>query len=38
MANEKRPHEKMLNIISYERNANPNHNEIPLYPLGCYNN
>ena len=24
-------HEKMLNITHYQRNANQNHNEVPLY-------
>ena len=31
-------HEKMLNITHYQRNANQNHNEIPLHASqdGCY--
>ena len=31
-------HEKMLNIIHYQRNANQNHNEVPLHTSqdGCY--
>ena len=24
-------HEKMLNFTNYQRNANQNHNELPLY-------
>ena len=30
--------EKMLNITHYERNANQNHNEVPLHASqgGCY--
>ena len=31
-------HEKMLNITHYQRNANQNHNEVPLHASqdGCY--
>ena len=31
-------HEKMLNITHYQRNANQNHNEVPLHDSqdGCY--
>ena len=31
-------HEKMLNITHYQRNANQNHNEVPLHANqdGCY--
>ena len=31
-------HEKMLNIIHYQRNANQNHSEVPSHasPNGCY--
>ena len=31
-------HEKMLNITHYQRNANQNHNEVPLHisQNGCY--
>ena len=32
------PHEKMVNITHYQRNANQNHNEVPLHTSqdGCY--
>ena len=31
-------HEKILNITHYQRNANQNHNEVPLHTSqdGCY--
>ena len=31
-------HKKMLNITHYQRNANQNHNEVPLHANqdGCY--
>ena len=31
-------HEKMLNIIHYQRNANQNHNEVPFHTSqnSCY--
>ena len=34
----KKTHEKMLNITHYQRNANQNHNELPLHASqnGCY--
>ena len=34
----KETHEKMLNITHYQRNANQNHNEVPLHASqdGCY--
>ena len=34
----KKTHEKMLNITHYQRNANQNHNEVPLHASqdGCY--
>ena len=34
----KKTHEKMLNITHYQRNANQNHNEVPLHATqdGCY--
>ena len=34
----KQTHEKMLNITHYQRNANQNHNEVPLHASqdGCY--
>ena len=28
---DKKAHEKMLNITHYQRNANQNHNEVPLH-------
>ena len=28
---DQKAHEKMLNIINYQRNANQNYNEIPLH-------
>ena len=35
---DKKAHEKMLNITHYQRNANQNHNEVPLHASqdGCY--
>ena len=34
----KQTHEKMLNVTHYQRNANQNHNEVPLHTSqnGCY--
>ena len=34
----KKTHDKMLNITHYQRNANQNHNEVPLHTSqdGCY--
>ena len=34
----KKTHEKMFNITHYQRNANQNHNEVPLHASqdGCY--
>ena len=34
----RKTHEKMLNITHYQRNANQNHNEVPLHASqdGCY--
>ena len=33
-----KPHGEMLNITHYQRNANQNHNEVPLHASqdGCY--